>query len=47
MDNNYPSRLTTIMAVWMDSQLFTQVMKSINCLEGDGTNLLVARKRHV
>jgi len=46
MDNNYPSRLTTIMEVWMDSQLFTQVMKSINDLEGDRTNLLVARERH-
>lgn len=34
MDNNYPSRLTTIMEVWMDSQLFTQVMKSVNW-EGD------------
>ena len=34
MDNNYPSRLTTIMAVWMDSQLLTQVMKTVNW-EGD------------
>lgn len=34
MDNQHPSKLSTIMDVWNDSQLFAQVMKSVN-REGD------------
>ncbi|UZM97728.1 hypothetical protein OL548_22075 [Lysinibacillus sp. MHQ-1] len=40
MDNQHPSKLSTIMDVWNDSQLFAQVMKSVN-REGDRGNLTV------
>ncbi|MBD8521196.1 hypothetical protein [Lysinibacillus fusiformis] len=38
MDNQHPSKLSTIMDVWIDSQLFAQVMKSV-IREGDRETL--------
>ncbi|MFA1737773.1 hypothetical protein [Lysinibacillus fusiformis] len=40
MDNQHPSKLSTIMDVWIDSQLFAQVMKYVNW-EGDRETLTV------
>jgi len=46
MDNNYPSRLTTIMAGVDGFTIIHTSNEIFYDLEGDRTNLLVARERY-